>query len=60
MTLKTKPRNSHTPYIVDVYDAEQEDGSRVVARCDTRTGQIWKTKGSTVSLSTIREALAAR
>jgi hypothetical protein len=60
VNLKTKPRNSFVPFIVDVYDADQPDGSpRVVARCDTRSGQIWRTKGSNskASMRDIRAAL---
>ncbi len=47
MNVKTKSRNSFVPFLLDEYDADQPEGSpRVVARCDTRTGQIWWTKGS--------------
>jgi len=61
MTLRTKPRNKYTPFILDVYDADLPQGSAcVVARCDTRTGQVWRTKGAAVrvSMSEIRKALA--
>lgn len=58
MTLKTKPRNTAVPFILDIYDADQPEGSpRVVARTDTRTGQVWKTKGSTAPMSAIRAAI---
>ena len=60
--LKTKPRNSYVQFILDVYDADMPVGSpRVVARCDTRTGEIWRTDGAAVrpSMSAIRDAVAA-
>jgi len=59
MTLKTKPRNSYTPFILDVYDADLPEGSpRVVARVDTRDGQITRTKATGVPMSLIRQAVA--
>lgn len=62
MTLKTKPRNSYTPWLVDVYDADMPEGTaRIVARCNTKTGDIFRTKGAAAkaSMPEIREALKA-
>ena len=59
--LATRPRNSFVPFILDVYDRTQAaDAPRVVARCDTRDGKVWRTKGATVrpSMPEIRAALA--
>ena len=61
--LETKPRNRFVPFVVDVYDASMPVGSaRVVARCDTRTGEVWRTSGSTAtaSMREIRDAIAYR
>lgn len=58
--IRTKPRNSLTPYVLDVYDADKPVGSeRVVARCDTRDGKVWRTNGATtkVSLREIHDAI---
>lgn len=64
VSLEVKPRNSITPYILDVYDASAPEGTaRVVARQDTRDGYIWRCEGLEVrkpSMREIREALAAR
>jgi hypothetical protein len=59
--LATRPRNSLVPFIVDVYDRTQPgDAPRVVARCDSRDGTVWRTKGATVRppMREIRAALA--
>ncbi len=59
MTLKAKPRNTAVPFILDIYDADQPEGSpRVVARYDTRNGQLWRTSPTTKPpLALIREAV---
>lgn len=57
--LKVRSRSSVIPYIVEVYDAElPESAPRVVARCDTRTGQVWRCPGTAVK-TTMREIRAA-
>jgi hypothetical protein len=59
MALKTKPRNTAVPFILDVYEADMPMGSaRVVARCDTRNGQVWRCGKDGYPMSAIREALA--
>jgi hypothetical protein len=63
MTLKTKPRNTATPYVLDIYDADKPEGTdRVVARYDTRSGKIWRTHGVAArhaSMGAIKAAVEA-
>lgn len=63
MNLQTKSRNWATPYVLDVYDAEKPEGSaRVVARCDTRSGDVWRTNPraeTKAPMSAIRAAIEA-
>lgn len=61
--LKVKPRNSLVPFILDVYeDSLPETAPRVVARCDSRDGNAWRTTSPLapdVSWAQIRAALAS-
>jgi hypothetical protein len=58
--LLTRPRSSAVPFILDVYDPSiPVGGARVVARCDTRSGQVWRTTGpaASASMREIRDAI---